>query len=152
MAGQEGSLPDIARILELVQSKLREAGIDADMSGNLEACCNEEGATKVKVVCVPSALRDSMRQMEKSPRGQVVMVRVDQETNESLDAWVATGAVKSRSEAAALFIREGLKVRADELERLRDALRDVRDARDRLRRQAKEVFGLEGDEGKKDEP
>jgi hypothetical protein len=49
--------------------------------------------------------------------------------------------VKSRSEAAALFIREGLKVRADELEHLRDALHDVEEARAKLRRRARDVIG-----------
>ncbi len=82
-----------------------------------------------------------MEEMGRSPRDQVVMVRVDSETSEALDAWVETGAVKSRSEAAALFIREGLKVRADELERLRGALTDVEKARERLRKEARKVFG-----------
>ena len=58
---------------------------------------------------------------------------------------MATGAVKSRSEAAALFIREGLKVRADELARLKGAIDDLEAARDRLKKQAREVFG-DGDE------
>ena len=49
--------------------------------------------------------------------------------------------VRSRSEAAALFIREGLKVRAEELERLRDALREVEDAKRRLREKARGVLG-----------
>jgi len=84
-----------------------------------------------------------VREMEKNPRDQVVMVRVDEKTSQALDAWVETGAVKSRSEAAALFIREGLKMRADELERLRDALRDVESAKERLRQKAQELFGDE---------
>jgi Arc/MetJ-type ribon-helix-helix transcriptional regulator len=71
------------------------------------------------------------------------MVRVDSETNDALDSWVQTGAVKSRSEAAALFIREGLRVRADELERLKGALDEVEAARERLRQQANHVFGGE---------
>ncbi len=53
--------------------------------------------------------------------------------------------MKSRSEAAALFIGEGLKVRADELERLRGALADVEEARERLREQARSVFGEESE-------
>ena len=75
------------------------------------------------------------------------MVRVDEATLEALDAWVATGAVKSRSEAAALFIREGLELRADELEQLRDALREVQEAQDRLKAKAREIFGEEGEKG-----
>jgi Arc/MetJ-type ribon-helix-helix transcriptional regulator len=75
------------------------------------------------------------------------MVRVDAETARTLDAWVETGAVKSRSEAAALFIREGLNVRASELDRLKDALSGVEEAKDRLRREARDVFNLDGDAG-----
>jgi hypothetical protein len=49
--------------------------------------------------------------------------------------------VRSRSEAAALFIREGFKVRAAELEQLQDALRAVEEAKQRLSEKAREVFG-----------
>ncbi len=80
-----------------------------------------------------------------APRDQVVMVRVDGKTVASLDAWVQTGAVKSRSEAAAVFIREGLKVRAHELQELEDALSDVEAAKTRLREKAREVLGRDGD-------
>ncbi len=99
----------------------------------------------IKVVCVSPDLKSSAEEMKETHRDQVIMVRVDEETRDSLDAWMKTGAVKSRSEAAALFIREGLKVRADELERLRDALREVEDAQERLHQRAKEVFGGEPD-------
>ncbi len=100
----------------------------------------------IKVVCVSPDLKASAEEMKETHRDQVVMVRVDEATRDNLDAWVKTGAVKSRSEAAALFIREGLKVRADELERLRDALREVEAAQERLHQQAREIFGG-GDSG-----
>jgi len=54
---------------------------------------------------------------------------------------VETGAVKSRSEAAALFIKEGLRVRATELSELGESLREVEEARDRLRKRVREVLG-----------
>ena len=95
----------------------------------------------IKVVCVAPDLQASADEMNEKPRDQVVMVRVDEATRDELDAWVRTGAVKSRSEAAALFIREGLEVRADELEKLRDALREVREAQARLEERAREIFG-----------
>ena len=69
------------------------------------------------------------------------MVRVDDDTVNALDAWVEAGAVKSRSAAAALFIREGLKVRDPELQELKDALTDVDGARQRLREKAEAVLG-----------
>lgn len=95
----------------------------------------------VKVVCVAPDLGESVREMGESHREHVVMVRVDEETLRKLDAWVETGAVKSRSEAAALFIREGLGVRNDELAELEDALHQVEKARARLRDKAKTIFG-----------
>jgi Arc/MetJ-type ribon-helix-helix transcriptional regulator len=85
-------------------------------------------------------LSDSLKEMGKSPRDQVLMVRVDEDTTKKLDAWVETGAFKSRSEAAALFIREGLKVHARELNELEEALQGVEVAKDKLKEKAQEVF------------
>jgi Arc/MetJ-type ribon-helix-helix transcriptional regulator len=135
--------PDVASILKTVQEKLRAKGIHIDMTADLETSGEADGTPRVKIVCVAPGLRDSVREMEKNPRDQVVMVRVDEKTSQALDAWVETGAVKSRSEAAALFIREGLKMRADELDRLRDALKDVESAKERLRQRVTDLFGDE---------
>lgn len=142
---------DLGSILESIQQGLEQAGISVDLSGNSRAVSWSPKSNRVKVVCVSPGLKDSVDELGRSTRDQVVMVRVDSETSGALDAWVETGAVKSRSEAAALFIREGLKVRADELERLRSALEDVEEARERLRQQARHVFGEEG-EGETDDP
>jgi len=140
---------DLDAVLEMVKKQLGERGIDFDLCG-----CGCGGdpetaspATKpaVKVVCVAPDLGQSVREMGAEARDQVVMVRVDAQTAKTLDAWVETGAVKSRSEAAALFIREGLKVRASELDRLEDALSGVEEAKDRLRREARDVFNLNAD-------
>ena len=138
---KEGFQFDIGGILENIQEKLRERGIDIDVSGNMSMCCDGENGPKVKIVCVAPGLKESVEEMGKSSRDRVVMVRIDAETSESLDAWVETGAVKSRSEAAALFIREGLGVRKAELDQLRDALKDVEKAREKLKNKAREVFG-----------
>ncbi|MHC4598109.1 MAG: hypothetical protein ACYS47_03805 [Planctomycetota bacterium] len=132
---------NVKEIMKTVQSKLRKAGVDLDMEGMMASCSSDECSPRVKVVCVDPELKDSVEKMGSSPRDRVVMVRVDEDTDKALDAWVETGAVKSRSEAAALFIREGLKVRQAELDKLRDALVDVEKAKDRLKERAKEVFG-----------
>lgn len=119
-----------------IEAQLREQGID------LDALAHGGGESpQVKVVCVAGDLKSSVAELGKSPRGQVVMVRVDEETSNALDAWVESGAVRSRSEAAALFIREGLKVRSAELQKLREALRKVEQARQHLRERAREVLG-----------
>ena len=86
-------------------------------------------------------LGESVREMGETARDHTVMVRVDEDTSNRLDSWVEIGAVKSRSEAAALFIREGLQARADELAELEDALQKVEEAKQGLRDKAKSVFG-----------
>ena len=137
---------DLGGILKKVQEELESVGVAVDIAGDVAFGDEESGKAKVKVVCIAPGLHNSVKEMGKSPRDQVVMVRVDSDTSAALDAWVETGAVKSRSEAAALFIREGLKVRSDELDRLKDALGDVEAARRRLREQARQVFGDEENE------
>jgi hypothetical protein len=142
---------DLGAVLEMVKKQLGEKGIDFDLCGCGRDDDPDEASSgskpKVKVVCVAPDLGESVREMGEEARDQVVMVRVDAETARTLDAWVETGAVRSRSEAAALFIREGLKVRASELERLRDALAGVAEARDRLRREARDVLNVKEGEG-----
>ncbi len=131
--------PGRASVWDVVREQLRQQGID------LEACYGgPDGIASLKVVCVAPNLKESVEEMGKSTRDHVVMVRVDEETSAAIDAWVETGHVRSRSEAAALFMREGVKLRAAELERLKDALREVEQAKARLREKAREVFG--GDE------
>ncbi|HSM08481.1 MAG TPA: hypothetical protein VLA33_05630 [Gemmatimonadota bacterium] len=127
-----------------VQEALRQSGLDFELPD-----LSDVNPSECKVVCVPLRLGDSLREMGKEARDQVVMVRVDDDTKQSLDAWVATGALKSRSEAAALFIREGLKVRAQELQELEGALRDLRRARDQLEQKARDILRNKPKEGKK---
>ena len=113
---------------------LRALGID------LEQLVAGDGP-RVKVVCVKPDLRASLDEMEGATRDQVVMVRIDEATSRALDGWVETGTLKSRSEAAAVFIREGLKVREKELAGLEQHLAEVEQARARLRKKAREVLG-----------
>ena len=135
------TMNDWSSIWDRVRSELNNAGIDLETMG---VCMEELGGKigrAVKVVFVAPDLQASVDAMNQEQRDQVIMVRVDEATLRQLDAWVKTDAVKSRSEAAAVFIREGLKVRASELEKLEDALADVDRARERLHERVKEVFG-----------
>ncbi len=137
---------NLGNILQRLSDRLGKHGIDlehdlADLDLGFDF-----GNGAVKVVCVAPDLKDSVDEMGQKQRDQVVMVRVDEETLQRLDDWVSIGAVKSRSEAAALFIREGLSVRSDELEQLRDALHEVEAAQERLKKKAREVFGSEAEE------
>ena len=125
---------------DTIRKKLEEAGLDIELPDLSELDLSELGSADCKVICMPLGLSTSLREMEREPRDNVVMVRVNDTTKRRLDAWIETGAVKSRSEAAALFIREGLKVRSEELEELEGALRDVEEAKDRLRKKARRVL------------
>ncbi len=131
-SGGTGSLEQ--RILD----QLRSQGIDL-----AQLACGDQAATPVRVVCVAANVGHTLDQMGQSTRDQVVTVRVDADAAAKLDAWVETGAVKSRSEAAALFIREGLQVRAKELSELRAAIDDVEKARERLKDRVRDVLGLD---------
>ena len=123
-------------LLGLIRDELLKKGIDLDTIG-----CGDIDDAAVKVVCLASDLGQSIQAMGQSTRDQVVMVRIDEETCSAIDAWIEAGAIKSRSEGAALFIREGLNVRASELEKLKGALKDVENAKERLKKKAKHIFG-----------
>ncbi len=136
MTAEEHFSQGLRAILDGVGEQLRRAGIEIELPD-----AAEEGDGRVRVMFVSPDLQGAVDEMGQSVRDQVVMVRVDEDTLQKLDAWVAIDAVKSRSEAAALFIREGLKVRQPELSKLQAALDDVEQAKERLRRQAREVLG-----------
>jgi hypothetical protein len=139
---RKGKAP--AKLWNAIEDQLRRQGVDLEQ---LLASGGEE--PQVKVVCVGANLQQSVDELGRSARDQVVMVRVDETTLTDLDAWVEIGAVKSRSEAAALFIREGLRVRSSEIEQLRDALREVERAKEKLRRKAGELFGYEEEDDRR---
>lgn len=132
---------DFGGLWDRIRERLEEKGVQVEFPGGFDFSCAGGEGGKVKIVCVTPDLRQSVDELGQTPREHVVMVRVDEATRSDLDAWVATGAVKSRSEAAALFIKEGLRVRSDELERLRDALRELEQARAKVQEQAREIFG-----------
>jgi Arc/MetJ-type ribon-helix-helix transcriptional regulator len=134
MCGESGEAVD-GSVWDAVREQLGRLGI------HLDTCCARTTQGPIKVVCVASNLKESVEELGRTTRDQVVMVRIDEDTSRALDAWVETGHVKSRSEAAAVFIREGVKLRAKELEQLAEALREVEEAKKRLREKARTVFG-----------
>ena len=96
----------------------------------------------VKVVFVAPDLQQSVDDMEKEQRDQVIMVRVDEATLRQLDACVRrptrSRAVPRQQPSSSARVSE---VRRSELEELEDALADVDRARERLHERVKEVFG-----------
>jgi hypothetical protein len=70
-----------------------------------------------------------------SARDHVVMVRVNDDSLKSLDSLVQTGIFKSRSEAAAFLISEGIKAQAPLFERISERIREI----ERLRMELKDI-------------
>jgi len=70
-----------------------------------------------------------------SARDHVVMVRVNDDSLKSLDALVQTGIFKSRSEAAAFLISEGVKAQASLFERISERIKEI----ERLRAELKGI-------------
>jgi len=129
-------MSDMTEVWTQVGEALAQHGIDFRIGmggdGNLADCT---------VMCLAGDMRTTVAEMGRTPRDQVVMVRIDEDTKQSLDDWIETGAFKSRSEAAALFMREGIKVRSGELDQLREALDDFGQAKQRLEEKARQVIG-----------
>ncbi|MEK6320419.1 MAG: hypothetical protein AABN33_01920 [Acidobacteriota bacterium] len=73
-------------------------------------------------------------------RDHVVMVRVNDDSLKSLDALVQTGIFKSRSEAAAFLISEGVKAQAALFERISERIMEI----DRLRAELKGIVNPTG--------
>jgi Arc/MetJ-type ribon-helix-helix transcriptional regulator len=72
-------------------------------------------------------------------RDHVVMVRVNDDSLKSLDALVQTGIFKSRSEAAAFLISEGVKAQSALFERISERIKEI----ERLRTELKGIVNPE---------
>jgi Arc/MetJ-type ribon-helix-helix transcriptional regulator len=70
-----------------------------------------------------------------SARDHVVMVRVNDDSLKSLDSLVQTGIFKSRSEAAAFLISEGIKAQAALFDRISERIKEI----ERLRTELKDI-------------
>ena len=123
-----------------ISKTLKDHGIDFRIG-----LAGDDDLANCTVMCLTGDMKTTVAEMGRAARDQVVMVRIDEDTSDTLDLWIATGAVKSRSEAAALFISEGIKVRSGELEQLREAIEDVNDAKQRLEERARRVIGNDSD-------
>ena len=66
-------------------------------------------------------------------RDHVVMVRVNDDSLRSLDALVQTGIFKSRSEAAAFLISEGVKAQAALFESISERIKEIERLREELK-------------------
>jgi hypothetical protein len=129
--------------MELQMSK---KALDPSLSAALEGMGVDVDALLVggegtRIVVVQATMEDAVKTLASGARDQVVMTRINSETAQALDKWVDAGVAKSRSEAAALFLQEGLKIRQPELDELSGALDALDKARKAVKAKAEKVMG-----------
>lgn len=76
-------------------------------------------------------------------RGNVVMVRVNDETLRALDSLVDSGMFKARSEAAAYLLHEGIRSKADILEQIQATVSQIEALREKLKTNLQADLGVE---------
>jgi Arc/MetJ-type ribon-helix-helix transcriptional regulator len=97
------------------------------------ACC-PEGETQV----ASQELKDEiLMKLGKGlgDRGNVVMTRLDDDDLKQIDALVEIEAFRSRSEAAAFFIRQGIQVRKDLFEKVMPTVEKIRELKEQAQRE-----------------
>ena len=97
------------------------------------ACCSD-GEGKV----VSPELKDEiLLKLGKGlgDRGNVVMTRLDDADLEQIDALVEVEAFKSRSEAAAFFIKQGIEARKDLFEKVMPTVGKIRELKEQAKRE-----------------
>jgi Arc/MetJ-type ribon-helix-helix transcriptional regulator len=97
------------------------------------ACC-PEGEGKA----APQELKDEiLMKLGKGlgDRGNVVMTRLDDADLKQIDALVEVDAFKSRSEAAAFFIRQGIQAREDLFEKVMPTVEKIRELKEQAKRE-----------------
>jgi hypothetical protein len=68
-------------------------------------------------------------------RGNVVMTRLDDADLKQIDALVEVEAFKSRSEAAAFFIKQGIQARKDLFERVMPTVEKIRELKEQAQKE-----------------
>lgn len=78
-------------------------------------------------------------------RGNVVMTRLDDDDLKQIDALVEVEAFKSRSEAAAFFIKQGIQARKDLFEKVMPTVEKIRELKEQAQKELskKEHHGVE---------
>ena len=104
---------------------------------NIEIIVDE---AKSKAESIGETLSETIQTVLTS-RDNVVMVRVNKETLSRLDELVEASLVNSRSEAAAFLIAEGIRMRWKLFEQISDKIKDIRKAKEDLKRLLNEEDG-----------
>ena len=101
--------------LDRIAEQLEEAGVTGVQKSTLAAMFEDSGDTVESV---------------RGKRTNVVMVRVSQDSLDRLDDLVECGLTRSRSEAAAFLIGEGVKARKDLFGKIAEQTRVIRQAKE----------------------
>ena len=102
----------------------------------VEMCCPEEASELAKKVKKKVLIRLAE---DLEGRGNVVMTRLNDDDLKQIDALVEVEVFKSRSEAAAFFIKEGIQARKDLFQKVMPTVDKIRD----LKEQAKKSLSKE---------
>jgi hypothetical protein len=97
------------------------------------ACCPDEGGK----VATDQFREEILLKLGKGlgDRGNVVMTRLDDVDLKQIDALVDVDAFKSRSEAAAFFIKEGIQARKDLFEKVMPTVEKIRELKEQAKRE-----------------
>lgn len=123
--------PDEIVVTRMVNDEPKPSSFTDDLASSAKAVAQKTGEVLNKATeSIGKAIESAL-----AARDHVVMVRVNDDSLKQLDALVQSGIFKSRSEAAAFLISEGIKAqeplfariaeRIKEIERLRSELKDI---------------------------
>jgi Arc/MetJ-type ribon-helix-helix transcriptional regulator len=97
----------------------------------MEVCCHDEAsglAKRVKKKVLIGLAEDF------EGRGNVVMTRLNDQDLKQIDALVEVEVFKSRSEAAAFFIKEGIEARKDLFQKVMPTVDKIRDLKEQAKK------------------
>ena len=102
----------------------------------------EESECRIGMVCADIPDMSKLQEVAKSirevlkERGNVIMTRLNDDDLEKIDALVEVELFKSRSEAVAYFIHEGVKARRDLFDKVTPTVEKIR----QLKKEARETL------------
>jgi Arc/MetJ-type ribon-helix-helix transcriptional regulator len=102
-----------------------------DSKVGIICACPEDLPNMPDIQQVAHSIRDILKE-----RGNVIMTRLSDEDLEEIDALVEVELFKSRSEAVAYFIHEGIKARKDLFEKVKPTVDKIR----QLKKEARETL------------
>ena len=111
-----------------------------DSKVGIICACPEDLSNIQNIQQVAHSIRDILKE-----RGNVIMTRLNDVDLEEIDALVEVELFKSRSEAVAYFIHEGIKARKDLFEKVKPTVNKIR----QLKKEARESLEKPRQEGEK---